>query len=175
MVQPTSDSLSVPSDPYATHLPVLQAIGAKLPIKRVLELGCGPYSTPTFLDVNVYPELEVLTAVEGYANYREWARQVFDEDKRLTILSVEGFRLHQTTGYDLILVDNGRSKFERIQAIKLVSGLYPEDVLVIIHDFEQDEYQQAADFDWVEIYKELTPWTAACWNGDPERFTELMP
>src|SRR5439155_25567212 len=42
---------------YATHLPILVGLSQSLKVKRVLELGSGMYSTLTFLDSNLFPEL----------------------------------------------------------------------------------------------------------------------
>src|SRR4051794_36469667 len=75
---------------YATHLPVLIALGGYLPIRRVLELGSGLYSTPAFLDRGAFPYLELLLSIE---HDREWGGRVADHvchDDRfnLTIVSL---------------------------------------------------------------------------------------
>ena len=39
---------------YATHIPVLVGLGSIRRIERVLEFGCGHYSTKTFLRRSVF-------------------------------------------------------------------------------------------------------------------------
>ena len=60
-----SDLLSMyepQGSPFATHVPLLRAVGKG--IKTVLELGAGEFSTRLFLDRTYYPDLIELVTVE---------------------------------------------------------------------------------------------------------------
>src|ERR1044071_885749 len=43
---------------YATHIPILIGLARLREIRRVLEFGCGRYSTLTFLKASAFPHLE---------------------------------------------------------------------------------------------------------------------
>jgi hypothetical protein len=144
----------VEPDPYSTHLPILTAL-AVLPIRRVLELGGGDYSTRLFLDRSVFPELERLTTVETNP---EWAARVKTRDRRHRVLPRAP--LHRN---DLILVDDSDHLEGRVQTLNEVSDARLL-ALVVIHDFEQPDYQEATRFDHLAVSTRLTPWTAVAWN-----------
>jgi len=166
---------------YATHLPILRSLGAILPIKRVLEFGAGLYSTPTFLDRTVFPHLEKLISVE---DDWEWLQRVKDYIgspqmrahwpdawSRLSLRygSPEKSMLWvDTDDYDLIFIDSGRTIADRIPIIEAIAARKPSCV-VVIHDFEQWDYQHAArGLTGLKIYSDETPWTAVFM---PERVT----
>ena len=151
-------------DRYATHLPVLQALGQKLPIQRVLELGGGTYSTAAFLDPDIYPRLEVLDTVEVIPDWQEALQAAHGEDPRWRLMK----KLPPTlkAGYDLVFVDDGQCAADRIKSIEAVAG-YP--ALVVIHDYEVAQYRAVAvavaQWDSIHIYRAQTPHTAVCWSG----------
>src|SRR5690349_2182595 len=96
---------------YATHLPVLIGLGAIRPLRRVLEFGCGDYSTRTFLQRSVFPDLEALQSVENDPAWAAKAREVIRDDARCKVTvaggktcdAVRGFDLE---AFDLMLVDD---------------------------------------------------------------------
>lgn len=139
------------SDVYASHLPVLREIGRLLPIYSVLEFGMGHYSTPLFLDKEVFPSLRSLTSFETDLGWWESVRSSIT-DLRANLLyeqeSIEDViqRSLRLREYDLIFVDNGNSKEERIRAIEALMYRHPPN-LVVIHDYEQSEYQKASMVD----------------------------
>lgn len=123
-------------NPYASHLPVLRAIGSTMPIRRVLEFGGGEYSTPEFLDRNSFPVLERLVTVERDDVWRE--RLAAIKDVRLTLRK----EWEDPHGYDLIFIDDGQNTAERVRTIEAVAKAKPPG-LVVIHDAEIAEYQEA--------------------------------
>ena len=68
---------------HASHLPVLIGIGMKSRIRRVLEIGSGPYSTPLFLNLEVFPDLTELVSVEPNAEWAQKARSYGRRDSRI--------------------------------------------------------------------------------------------
>jgi hypothetical protein len=127
------------TDAYATHLPVLRALGRHLLIRRVLEFGAGWHSTPMFLNRSSYPALERLVSVEAYADWRAALGEKYGSDKRWHCVEAwDG-----SVDYDLIFIDDGLSEAERVQTIRRVSAMMPT-CPVVIHDFERVAYQQAA-------------------------------
>lgn len=126
------------SDPYASHLPVLQALPSAFSIERVLELGAGLHSTPAFLAL---PGLKHLTSVE---NDPQWAARVRSDDERHDVLVVEGSiadNLPPLEDYDLVFIDDSTSAHERARTIRAVlSQPHPP---VVIHDAEVPEYAAA--------------------------------
>lgn len=142
------------NDPYASHTKVLKRL-SKLPIKKVLELGSGKYSTGLFLDRSVFTQLEHLDTVEDDNQWRIYITDTFKDDRLRVFKTVPEDR-----DYDLIFVDNGTNIQQRVQGI-LTS--YQFDGIIVIHDFEVPEYQEAANkFKRVWIYKKVKPYTAIC-------------
>lgn len=154
-----------PSTLYNTHLPVLYALGAALPIRQIVELGPGIYSTPTFLNQAVFPDAQRVLSIEDSPG---WARAIGAAcpDTRLIVTTVPRGAGHllpyvdDMHKADLLLIDD-TGKHQRVETIKFVSGLHVSGV-VIIHDFRHTEYMAVADFSYVQV----TPFdTAVCWNG----------
>lgn len=149
-----------------TYLPVLQAIGRLLPIQRVLALGCGYYSTPCFLDRAVFPQLLTLTSFETNYGWWESVRAAVGRDDRSIILFTD-WPIEKIVNYssrvdeyDLIFIDNGETMAERTAAIAAVTDHLPSGIIVI-HDFEQSEYQQVVPDRYnLLLYKEQYPATA---------------
>src|SRR5690349_15789849 len=107
--------MQMPSSPeedaWGSHLPVLKAIGRICPhISHVVELGCGRYSTPTFLDKACYPNLTRLTSLE---NNETWAKQVQS--------CIADVRLHLIFGSDILLATQ----------LGLVTSRVPPDLIFI--------------------------------------------
>lgn len=152
---------------YNTHLPVLYALGTTFPIRQIIELGCGIYSTPTFCNREVYPFMERMLSIEDSVTWAEGIREACP-DKRLIIAPVprfDGWLLpyaQNMRGVDLIFIDD-TGKRRRAETIRFISELHVSG-LVVIHDYHQPAYIAAAVFDHVVV----TPFdTALCWNGQP--------
>src|SRR5213083_1622075 len=77
-------------NPYATHLPILVGIARLLKVKRVLELGCGQYSTSTFLDRSAFPDLITLHSLENDRHWIEKMSEMIRKDPRASLSFVDG-------------------------------------------------------------------------------------
>jgi len=155
-------------DAYASHLPVLRALGKALPIEAVLEFGCGKYSTLEFLNRASFSRLEKLIS---YERSKEWIALVqgmtVDPRLELRYCTHTYFQViwGGTVGYDLIFIDDGENEFERISTIDAVATARP-GCPIVIHDFEHTPYQEAArEFDHIRVFTGLMPHTAICWFG----------
>jgi hypothetical protein len=147
------------SDPYGTHEPVLRALA---PIsKNVLELGGGMYSTPLFLE---NPLLKRLVTVEDDP---DWAAKIRSEHPLHLLITESAIDYVNAShlAFDLILVDNATSSGERAKTIRTVANRKPRAV-VVVHDYEQFLYRDAAQFDNKWVYNQAEPWTGVCWNED---------
>jgi hypothetical protein len=155
---------------YATHVPVLIGLASLRRIERVLEFGCGRYSTRTFLDRAAFPDLKELHSVE---NDPAWAKQIKTDARG---------KLHLTTGpisdmvssfdletFDLILVDDSKTAAERAATIRTLTVFHPSNPWLLIHDYEVDEYQRASDsFKQRFIFKAFNPQTGFVSNAGEE-------
>jgi hypothetical protein len=139
------------SHEYGTHLPVLEAVCLLSNPKTVLEYGGGLYSTKFFLSL----QIKELWTVETDSF---WAAEIASGDERHQIVAAPPSRTP-----DLILIDDGFSLEERVGTIEKVSAGRP-DALVVIHDFEQPDYRNAAMFDETAVFNGLSPWTGVMWN-----------
>ncbi len=158
-------------DPYATHLPVLRALGRHLPIRSVLEFGAGLYSTCEFLNRGSFPHLDSLVSIEDDAGWRKRMADFIDDPRWICPLvpPIDGL-LESPVGFDLIFIDDGLQVSERVLTIKAVAEA-SVPCIVVIHDFEQMAYQQAADFKHLHFFTQAVPWTAVLWNTHrPELF-----
>src|SRR5450759_2469319 len=75
---------------YATHVPYLTGIAKLAEVRRVVEFGCGEYSTLTFLDREVFPALERLDSFEDDPQWIEKVRVMAAGDKRMRLMLQEG-------------------------------------------------------------------------------------
>lgn len=147
---------------FDSHLPVLGAIGATVPIRRVIEYGPGLASTPAWLDRKRFPHLERLQSYED--NYG-WYARIQDEipsDARweLTLIRPGCFcyEAWPTEGMDLAFVDSSTAD-SRVALLVVLRGLVP---LVVIHDYNTPSaYAKAAEH-WPNrwVYERVLPSTA---------------
>ena len=163
---------------YATHLPVLIGLGRRRRIKSVLELGCGHYSTRTFLNTKTFPDLKVLDSYETDDN---WARALSDVTKDIRgnihvvpapiARVIEKIDLH---AYDLIFVDDSTSEQDRVTTIRALSHHRPPASLVVIHDFEVGSYMEAARaFRHRYAFKAFNPETGVLWENGSDMHEAL--
>lgn len=149
-------------DIYATHLPVLKEIGRLFPIMNVLELGAGSYSTASFCS----GDFPTVRRVDSYETDKGWYESLAKTIIHPALSLVHSVRplAEVVPGldlnlYDLIFVDDGQSKQERVNTIVAVTEKRPKGIIVI-HDFEQPEYQNAVCShlpSWCWSYTKLTP------------------
>ncbi|HEY3578981.1 MAG TPA: hypothetical protein VGK82_00485, partial [Pyrinomonadaceae bacterium] len=156
---------------YATHLPVLIGVGAIRPIRRVLEFGCGHYSTKTFLQRSVFPDLEELQSVENDPAWGETMRAITEYDPRSSVTSVSGamceaVRNFNLEAFDLILVDDSTNAEDRAATIRALSTLHPLNPWLVIHDYEVEEYRRASSvFKQRFAFKAYNPHTGLISNS----------
>jgi hypothetical protein len=134
---------------YATHIPVLIGLAGIRPIRRVLEFGCGHYSTKTFLDRSLFPELEALQSVETDPTWAATMRETVESDPRCTVTDVSGktcaaVQKFDLEAFDLILVDDSTNAEDRAATIRALSNYQPSNPWLVIHDYEVEEYRNAS-------------------------------
>ena len=134
---------------YATHVPILIGLARAREIRRVLEFGCGHYSTLTFLNRTAFPQLAQLHSIENDALWCEAINGRASGDERWTLQLVNGEIANSVSklnleSFDLILIDDSKTSALRAATIRAVANNQPQHPWIVIHDFEVDEYQQAA-------------------------------
>jgi predicted O-methyltransferase YrrM len=161
------------TEPFATHVPALVALGVLIRVRRVLELGCGRYSTPAFLNQSAFPELERL---DSYEDDPEWSRQVAE-----TIGSDSRLKLHTLSSsiadaascmcyddYDLIFIDNSMLWTQRVATIREVATRCKPYSVIAIHDYEYPPYREAAaSLPHRAEFRALNPVTGVLWGVSP--------
>jgi hypothetical protein len=163
---------------YATHVPVLIGVAGIRKVERVLELGCGNYSTKTFLNRSAFPHLKELRSLE---NDPVWAKtmRLGVEDSRCTIVFTggpiaESLSTLDLDYFDLIFVDDSATSEQRAATIKALSALHPQNPWTLIHDYEVADYQRAAaGFVHRLIFNAYNPETGLVLNSKNERQTDL--
>ncbi|HEU5132129.1 MAG TPA: class I SAM-dependent methyltransferase [Pyrinomonadaceae bacterium] len=154
---------------YATHIPILIGLSRSRRIRRVLEFGCGHYSTLTFLSRAAFPDLERLHSIE---NDDSWAATIQEsiEDDRWTMQLVNGEIAESVVDlnlepFDLILIDDSKTSAQRAATIRAVASKQPQNPWVVIHDFEVDEYRDAASgFKYRHRFRAYNPETGVVGN-----------
>jgi predicted O-methyltransferase YrrM len=157
--------------PYTTHMPVLAALPRLTRVERVLELGCGDFSTLTFLDRDMYPDLQRIHSWEDDREWMERVQSVVGDDPRISMEYIEDWetslRARDMSEYDLIFVDNGRQFHERAATIRTVMERAVPRNIVVIHDFEFTTYRLAAQpSPHRYAFSVFFPHTGVAWQGD---------
>jgi predicted O-methyltransferase YrrM len=139
------------TDPYATHVPVLAGLARLMIVRRVLELGCGPFSTTTFLDRTAFPHLTSIDSYETSPDWVNWVRRIpgVGDDRRLHVHLADGemaraVRRIDFDAYDLVLVDDSTDMASRCRTIREVVKRAAPNAVIAIHDFEIREYRRSA-------------------------------
>lgn len=150
-------------DPTATHLPILEALLKTGKIKKVLEFGCGLFSTKKFLEHGCD-----LLSIE--MQHEEWLHKVKDELGANIILALgpmEWQKLDLDDHYDLIFVDgHGDSRPDCMMWAK------DRTDIIVAHDTEHPYYQwdradmsgfvktEFKDYDtWTTVWHKGSGWT----------------
>src|SRR5437868_6150649 len=76
-------------NPFATHIPVLVGLAQLLRVERVLELGCGQYSTLTFLQPAVFSNLVKLQSIENDSAWVDKVIPLTNRDSRMNLTLVD--------------------------------------------------------------------------------------
>lgn len=165
-----SEPFIAPPEAFASHLPILIGVGGMLQVRTVLELGCGTFSTPTFLNRRFFPELEELSSLETDRAWIEKTVELINNDPRWTPTVVDGSVANAVADvdferYDLVMVDDSHTYAERARTIEAIAARKPASGLYLIHDFESILYQHAArPFLERFTFDALSPNTGANWN-----------
>jgi predicted O-methyltransferase YrrM len=158
---------------FATHVPILIGIARLLPIRRVLELGSGTYSTLTFLNEAAFPHLFQLDSFETDQSWAERLAAATSAEPRIRIKLVdepieESVRTLELSQYDLILVDHAVNYETRAQTIQWLTKMPFGSALIVIHDFEISQYRYASrGFPHKFEFSAFTPATAVAWHDLP--------
>jgi len=156
---------------YATHIPVLIGLAAIRPIRRVLEFGCGHYSTRTFLERSVFPHLKELQSIDNDPGWAETMRDTTKHDPRCSVTVVSGAMCDAVCkfdleAFDLILVDDSTNAADRANTIRALAGFRPSNPWLVIHDYEVEEYRSASSgFKQRFTFKAYNPHTGLISNS----------
>jgi methyltransferase family protein len=134
---------------YATHIPILIGLARLREIRHVLEFGCGHYSTLTFLNRSAFPHLDGLHSIENDDAWATAMREAAKDDPRWNLDVVTGEISDSISdldleSFDLILIDDSKTSVQRTATIRAIARKQPQHPWIAIHDFEVDEYREAA-------------------------------
>lgn len=158
-------------EPYGTHVPILIGLANIRPIKRVLELGAGTYSSRLFLDRRAFPNLEQLVSYENDSAWALQVRDIFDDD-RATLKVVIG-PIHNALAdsqldlgsFDLVLCDDSMDATARSATIRWVAEHLAHHAVLAVHDFEVPFYRHAAEvLPHSFVFDVFNPHTGVCWG-----------
>ncbi len=156
---------------YATHLPVLIGLARLLPVKRVLELGSGRYSTAAFLGRKAFPDLVTLESIEDDPAWFKQMAALAGSDPRAKLRLVPAPLRNSLPPdidrhYDVVFVDDSPDAIQRAATIHRLSQLRLHQSVIVIHDYEIKAIRQAArGFAHRVEFTAFNPTTALAWNG----------
>jgi len=132
----------------STHIPVLIGLSQIVRPERVLELGCGLYSTLAFLNRSAFPFVRQLRSYENDPLWADRIEELTREERRIELLRVTVSMAEAVTdlnvdGYDLIFIDDSKNRLERSATIQAIARKRIGAALVVVHDFEEPEYRAA--------------------------------
>ena len=148
---------------YATHLPLLVGLARLYRVRRVLEFGCGTYSTLTFLNRAAFPDLVTL---DSYENDQVWAATIAEQTQGDPLLHLHTLNgpMHTAVSslcfedYDLVFIDDSLLAEARAKTIALTAQYCKATNLVLVHDYEVSDYQCAAQaFQWRFLFNAYNP------------------
>jgi hypothetical protein len=159
---------------YATHVPVLIGLATLRRVERVLEFGCGNYSTKTFLNRAAFPDLRGLQSLENDRTWAEQMRRAVGDDARCVVNFVNG-AISDAVGrfdlesFDLVLIDDSQNAVERAATIRAVFDAGVKRPWIAVHDYEIFNYQNAAaGFKHRFTFKAYNPYTGVVFNTTPQ-------
>lgn len=127
---------------WGSHMPALKSIADAYDIRTVVEFGAGEFSTKTFLDRSVFPNLERLLS---YEHDDEWIERLKSEisDERWSIqyCHVESMpdAAPMAPQADLVFIDCGRPNKHGTDYMirgKLLTWFEGSESIVVMHDTE---------------------------------------
>lgn len=149
---------------YSTHLPILIALSRVLSIKTVVEYGAGLFSTPLFLNRDVFPDVTTLVTCE---TAHGWRQTVLTETtagaNQDRLVWYDGDALPDDT-YDLVFADSATEE-HKANLIRLCSTARQK--VVVVHDSEVPTYQEPMrGFKYFKDFQAFEPCTAIVWNAE---------
>lgn len=165
---------------FASHIPVLIGIGKIIQPKSVLELGPGLFSTPLFVNPVFFPNVSHITCVESEKDWYEKVQSNFIGKDMVELVfaepNVSNYVSSIETSFDLIFIDDSLTTEERASTIKKVAQMKDlNNTVVVIHDFEVPEYQQASRlFEHRYIFQCFNPNIGVVYNGNVLSTEQLM-
>lgn len=166
--------------PYSTHLEVTVACavrsGMLWPGSKILELGCGDYSTPVLASISAAQD-RPLTIISSDRNWS--ARYKYLVGNRIDIQSIDWPEWPRVTfedTYGMVLVDNEQTVKQRLGLVKRLAS---RANLIVLHDanaVERDRYSWHPTlrlFRYLYVHRQLRPYTAVMSNYvDPQAWFE---
>lgn len=155
--------------PYGSHVAFLTRLGRSGDIiRRVLDLGSGPYSTPLFLDKTIFQHVTYVLSLEHLQVWADRVQAACGGDPRLELRvepePMEDYLDKIELDFDLIFVDNSECWQNRVKTIEYL-GERVTTQTVVIHDFEHKFYQDAAHvFPHRIVDSSRLPHTAMVWK-----------
>ncbi len=153
---------------YATHIPILIGLARLREIRSVLEFGCGHYSTLTFLNRSAFPHLQQLHSIENDNAWAATIQEAAKHDDRWTLRLINGEisdSVPDIESFDLILIDDSKTSAQRAATIRAIAAKQPQRPWIVIHDFEVDEYRDAASaFKYRHRFRAYNPETGVVGN-----------
>jgi precorrin-6B methylase 2 len=153
---------------YATHIPILIGLARLREIRSVLEFGCGHYSTLTFLNRSAFPHLQQLHSIENDDAWAATIQEGAKHDDRWTLRLINGEisdSVPDIESFDLILIDDSKTSAQRAATIRAIAAKQPQLPWIVIHDFEVDEYRDAASaFKYRHRFRAYNPETGVVGN-----------
>lgn len=137
----------------------------------MLELGCGLYSTPLFLDSNYWLALQDITSIETDGQWLQRVVSMLGHDSRWKPQLVKttvgewlrpGGGSIDTAKFDLIFVDDSAGVVQRSETLRSLLSLNPR-CPIVVHDVEQWRLRSRI---WSRrpyvIFDAFTPQTVVC-------------
>jgi hypothetical protein len=163
----------IPQQLFASHYPVLIALGRVLPVRRIIEFGAGLFSTPLFLDQRVFPLCEEVLSYEDDAHWIKNVRNVVGTDKRSSLRVaktpsiVEEVKENYLDTFSLVFVDNASKIEDRAITIQTIARICLRRTVVLVHDYEIENYRNmATSFKYQIRSKAYSPNTGVLWNNE---------
>ena len=167
---------------YGSHVPTLIACAAIIRPQRVLELGCGLYSTPLFLDSYYWPSLQHITSIETDGEWLQRIVSLLGHDPRwkpqlVKTTVAQWLRSERNNldigGYDLIFVDDSAGVLQRSETLHALFSINP-GCPIVVHDVEQWRLRGRV---WARrpyaIFDAFTPQTGVCNCGSKAKLLML--
>ena len=164
---------------YATHLPVLIGLAQLVPIRHVIEFGCGEYSTIAFLKRAVFPHLVSLQSFETDDSWLSKVSALAGEDPRLLLKNtkatgIPGDETFRNESLDLAFIDDGLTAEQRAQTIQGFFVSHLQARVVAVHDFEIALYREMVPRTMQSFcFDGVLPWTGVIWRGETLRLSDL--